>query len=745
MDAKSSQKNSHNASQPRAQRGMATILTILLVGLALSASVLGVMYNIHTTQNQLLTVHSQTQAQMRAWTGAQAVQKFLEGIYSGNKLVNLAQAIDSANGHRLPLSITNSANGNLDGIAIALVDVDSVTEPTSFTAEITGTSAEGKAAEAKSVVRVVYALSSGSGAESEGPTSDTSEETIVYKPGGMDYKKNLRLSGGINVKSDGSSSFIVTVDGDVTSTGNNIIGVDIIRSTGTISLDSGSTFKELHANCDVVITGSVKAATIKARRNVCMSRGEAAGTDSVTANGTIKSQAPYGDRTIGNGDLFAMRNAIDVDACRASGSTADGTNLYAETCSSLDEGVAVDLGFGSAGAISVKAKGDVKLATGHIGDLKAEGNLILMNWNGIVDSGFITGKVINQGGGSSNLNNTKGSNEKILTEMVSSVTSSSYVVDANIFKSLANYIFFVDTNGFRKVTVSNVSGIEDGDYFFGTVEIAYTNYPDYLCSTLTSASTKDAPRCNTQDTPSSKLKTICEGNSKTNGCFSYDAERRKWSLDGKSIAQGIAWFNGDLNIGSGTYFNTFVVSGSITTSGADKVYAPNYAGYDGKVDGVEYAPTGICVNSFFPDIYPKQFCDKPKKKYLGGAGDGIGNYALIAGSVPVGAAYSADTYVGGDITTGANTEIFGNLMAGNEFISSGATTIHGYATAQAAGKKTNNVLSGATTYDLTKQPPTFDPTGGLTVKTIIGSDKNTEGSDTEPSEPGFKIKWVTYL
>jgi predicted kinase len=53
------------------QRGAATVLMALLVGLAVMASTYAVVQYVRTSQDQSLTVHAQTQAQMNAWTAAE--------------------------------------------------------------------------------------------------------------------------------------------------------------------------------------------------------------------------------------------------------------------------------------------------------------------------------------------------------------------------------------------------------------------------------------------------------------------------------------------------------------------------------------------------------------------------------------------------------------------------------------------------------------------------------------------------
>lgn len=707
------------------QRGVATVLIVLLVGMSLSAAVLGVMYYLRSAQSQLLSEHTQTQAQMRAWTGAEAVRLYLAEVQKNGQLATLAGNI----GTGTPINITG-----LTGVSAKFVRVDDLTAPTKFTAEITGVAAEGNSGESKSMLEVVFAIGNGSGS-----SKDPADGASPPNPNVITFKRNLRLSGGISVEADESLGPIsINIDGDLSTSGNSITGVKILNSTGSVSIGSGSSFDEINANCDIQLTGAVSSKVINARRNVCLINGSPGGSVAINANGSVRVESTYDY----NGAIAAIGNPTDVGSCRASGSSEDSSQSLAATCAVPNTQYVVDLDFGSAGAKSVKTKGSVILAYGHIGRVDAEGGLTV-NWNAVVDSGVVGGKITSPDSGFSQ------KNPKVVVEpgtsvmipAVSRVTMTSYVIDAYDYKSVANYVFTIDANGYKKVTVRSVNGIADGDYFLGWFVDTNNGKLDYLCSSLDASNTNvDSPHCN-EDLKHS-AKTICEGFSPQNSCFSYDKSKKQWNINGKSIAPGIAWFDGSLNVGSGIYYNTFVVTENVTTSGDDNIYAPNYAGYSGSVDGKQYAPKGICLNSSFPGLYPKQFCDVPKQEYLADALSGIGNFVFIAGSVKNGKYTGKDSYVGGNISTGAKTELFGSVKAGNEFTSSGETTIHGFMTAMASGGVVNNSMGAKTTMKLKDLPPTFTP-GGLPNKS--GTTPETSGSSSTSGSPGVLIRWARYL
>jgi len=294
--------------------------------------------------------------------------------------------------------------------------------------------------------------------------------------------------------------------------------------------------------------------------------------------------------------------------------------------------------------------------------------------------------------------------------MLPSTSTSTF--NAYDLQSVANYAFTVNSSGYIIVTVQNINGVANGAYYLGTYG---SGNVDYLCATLTSNSTASAPVCQTPAL-SSGVK-ICEGYSAYNSCFSYS--NGSWTI------------TGTLTVGSGTYYDTFIATGNIATSGQNVTYALNYAGYSGTVAGVAYAPTGICTNSYFPNLYPTQFCNTSTQTYTANADGGVGNFAFMAGSW-TGTYTGLSSYVGGNISLGASSVIHGNVKAGNEFTSGGSTTVSGAITALAQGVAVENSMGGSTTINLSNLPPTFTVTDG----------SSTGGTGTPNA---IKIQWVRYL
>ena len=181
---------------------------------------------------------------------------------------------------------------------------------------------------------------------------------------------------------------------------------------------------------------------------------------------------------------------------------------------------------------------------------------------------------------------------------------------------------------------------------------------------------------------------------------------------------GVVWFSGSLDASTGTYYNTFIATANITTSGNHTTYAPNYAGYSGKVGATTYAPLGICTTAAGAAIsnYPSNFCNLASASFDPTAASGLGSYAFMAGSFS-GASYNASSYVGGNVALRASSGINGYVLAGNAFSSGGSSTIRGYVSSQGSGvanasqASKNATLGASTTIDMRALPATLTAGG----------------------------------
>jgi len=687
----------------KTQTGYVTVLVSVLFGLAFTATVLGSAAYIRSTQALSMASHAQVQAQLKAWTGAELVRQYLAAVQtqSSANLIALAAAVNHA---PTPLTITG-----VQGVTATLMSVDSATAPTQFTAQIQGSTASNTSAASTSTLQAVYTVKTSGGGTTPA----------------LNFNRNLVLGGSINVISPAGSTtqYSVNVMGDVTTGGNSITGVSAINSTGTINIGSGSSFQALNSDCDVVITGSVTAVAVNAQRNICETGG-ASVSGTALANGSVSSQATES----ANGTIAARASPTGAASCSAAGYSGSGT--VAATCP-IPPTLGVDLNSGAAGAAVVNSDGNVTLASGTIGRLSDVGNLTLTNY-GAVNPGTVSagtyGGTLTKPQYDTQVNVTRVANNTVNITPAVAVTLTTSAFNAYNLQTVANYAFTFDPSGLLQVTVTNVNGVINGTYWVGNYS---SGNLDYLCSTVTPGSTAGSVTCATPAITSSKK--ICYGFSAQNSCFSYSSSAGSMTISGTTMAPGIVWFRGNLTVSTGTYYNTFIATGNIATSGADSVYAPNYAGYSGTVGTTTYAPTGICVNSQFPSLYPTQLCNTSSATYNATASSGIGNFAFMAGSW-VGANYPGQAgYVGGNVSLGASSHAYGDIKAGNEFSSGGSTTVAGSATALAQGAVVQNSMGGSTTFNLSNLPATLSISGGAT------------GTGAASGSTSIVMQWARYL
>ena len=655
----------------RRQRGVATVLMALLVGLAVMASTFAVVQQVRTSQDQSMTVHAQTQAQMNAWAGAEMVRQYLQGLTSAQRATLLASV--QASSANTPLGFSSDM-----GVSAVLLPAST---SSNFLARITGiTAAAVPKAKTTVTLDLNYAVAAG--------TSGLRTLTAAFKSG-----MSTQLGGSITIQSATAEQAVLNVGGDVMTGGYNITGANTINATGTINLGSSSSFQVLNSNCDVVIGGSTQSVTVNARRHVCGSGG-AKVTGVATANGSISMG------TQGNGTLAAIGDTSFTDSCSASGFAGSAT--LAATCAAPAYGPGVDLGSGSGSAATVKSRKNVYIGSGSIGSLTAAFDLVLNNWNATVN-GTVGGQVVRNGRNYQGTVTTGGASPTI-TPVQTVTIEADAPFNATDYRTYANYAFYASGNDL-KVDIKNVNGVSDGSYYIGTTNRA--SAMRYACSF-------SGDNCSSGN----KTLDLCTATNNTQ-CLSYAAGT--WTLatnTNEGMRPGVVWFSGSLDASTGTYYNTFIATANITTSGNHTTYAPNYAGYSGKVGATTYAPLGICTTAAGAAIsnYPSNFCNLATASFDPTAASGLGSYAFMAGSFS-GASYNASSYVGGNVALRASSAINGYVLAGNAFSSGGSSTIRGYVSSQGSGvanasqASKNATLGASTTIDMRALPATLTAGG----------------------------------
>lgn len=685
---------SRDHSSLKRQRGVATILLMLLTGLALTVVVASVMYSVRGAQDKTLAVHASTQAQQRAWGGVEYIRSYLAGL-DGETLATLGGELAITGVDNLQAEIAGPVIENAGAYQIPV--------------SITGIAASGSAAQTTSTLVVTFEVEPGS----------SGSQALL---GDINIYSDLNVSGNITVK--GGENVVMNVDGEVNLSGS-VSGVQTIQATGDINISSGISVERIHSNGNVTLSGSANVDVITAMGDVTLSGGTKAGT--IRANGDVLLSGGSSSATSieSQGNVTLSGGSARADTVLAEGyvswtSSASASEIKSNSWVQYNGGpnAAIyalgDVTMTGAGAGSVTSQGNVSITYGTLSRVDASGSLTSTGGN--VSAGTIGGsKSCPSWNNCPGVKVVSGHTAEISPITVTAVTeysSEQPTVDAYALKSQANLIFEINQDGLRTVTVKNYNGIAPGTYFLGD----YKNggYKDYLCTEVTAGKNNTA----TCTSPATPYKTICKGYSTYNGCVSYSSKDSKWTLAGVGFAPGVLWFEGSLAVTNGTYFNTMVATGNINTSGSTTLYAVNYAGQS-PICNNQFE--GTTISSLFADYSPQAFCSNGVF-----TSQPIGNVALMAGS------YSGSDYVGGDINLGASNDVYGSVVAGNLLTTGGSTKVHGSVTVAALRTPGSTVWSGSTLLDFTNLPEGYDP------------DQMPCTDDCEASESTVKYLWGRY-
>jgi hypothetical protein len=599
-----------------APRGVATLLFILLTGLSLGALVFGATFYVRGAQSQALTVHAQTQAQLKAWSGVEVLRQYL--FLSGAEGAAALQA-----GQWVTL------NG-LEGVSARVVSV-AANDGNCSNGTRVGFNLVGSSGGANSLLGVVYCASGGGVAAVTDPGGpDVGKPVVINGP--------LTLSGDLKmIKTNGNEKVTLVVNGPVSGNGS-LSGINTLIANGDVTLGGSTSIDNVSSAGSVDLSGSGNYTTVGALKNITLTGGVAAG--SLAANGSVSILSNRVTSITAIGSVSATEASIG--SVKTQGSMT-GTNTGI-TSSALVRG-------------NYKESNDGSVASGQYG-----GTLSKQGWNTKIQMTRVPGLVVPI--------------TPLTFETIQIPT-----IDAYAYRSAANYQFDRDRSNRTVVTVSQVNGVPDGTYYLA----GNADKQDYLCTGPSYA----AANCPAK---------ICVGYSDSNSCFDYSGGT--WSINGKAMAPGVVWFKGNLSAGVGTYFNSFIATGNITTAGDNITKAVNYAGPGRATPAAKVE--GVCVNSRFGSLYPLNYCTG-----TGGAtfvANPPGNIVFAAGG------QVGSTYVGGRIDLTASNDVYGDVLAGDLVVTGGSTTVHGLVLATRQGSNVGNSGFGASTkIDLTSLPTTFDP------------------------------------
>lgn len=687
-------------SSPHSQRGIATILIVVLIGVALTATAMSIMHSMRSTQEKSIAVHAATNAQTGAWAGVEAFRRYLE-TRTPTEIGNLPTALEMSVG----------GNTNPYGtMTVGGIGVTSLANSFRVTATITNTH---ESAHASAAVGVVYDV------EKIDPCPGCVKLTAA-----LDFHDNLDVGGGISFVMPAGTLPTINVDGNVSMINLAPMTLGVLNSTGTISLDSNMRVEEINSNGNVRLTGDARAAKVTTRGTVVT--GGSGGARIIWANGSVTLGGVY------RSDAVNSRSTVDISTGAHGNVKTIGAVTVGGSTTKVDE-------------VQTKTNVTVNNST-EITRVIAEGNLScgagFAGWNNFTSisvNGEVTASCAAARARANNANDTTvvhgAANNVVAMEEVAPVVIPRMVVDVWTLKQFANYVFEWDSAVNRtKVTVKNINTAPDGEYWVGKYA---DNQQDYLCRTFDASG-----KCLT---PAATLQG-CIGHSEWNPCMTpvYNTTNKTWTFDGKSALPGVLWFKGNVNLNNGFNYGTVLATGNVTTGGQMRIQSVNYSGFNPMCKAIPNADyTGDATDktrytNTFSDQYPKNLCDMTQQRYIPIT---VGNIAIAAGGYdPAG----NGAYSGGDVTLGANNGIYGAVLAGGYLKTGGETRIFGYVSAAVQGGRgvTDNRLGGSTTVDLTRGNENYDP---AKMPDMTGGACPDCAGLTGPKTGASKIHWSKYL
>lgn len=632
------------------QSGIATILMVVLMGVAMTAAALGLIFSLKNTQEKQVAVHASTHAQVGLWSGVEAFRRYLGSLDNAALL-----ALGSVD-HTINLGV------NYGAITAKNVGVNSVGAFYHVSAEIVNVHAD---SQSSSAVGVTFKI------------DPNACENCVELSASLDFYHDLDVTGGIVFQVPGGPGATINVEGSIDILNVSISAMNSLSATGNITLNSGVEVSQVYSNGDVSLTQNVRVDKAWALGSIFTDGGSI--VTNMYANGSITANAS------GDSDVINSRSDITVGG----GSSA---HDYIKAGGTLAINTGGDIQ-------DVQVVGDVTLTTEpYVHSLIGMGSIQCgaSDWS-VFDAISVNGLATGCPDPADSPLTVAASNTVNVMEELTPFSMSPFIIDTRALKSKANLAFTYDTDTSRmQVEVKNINGITDGIYDIGSMN---DNHKNYLCATFSGST------CTELEIPNL---AVCLGYSLYNDCVSYNVGTNTWIFNGTGTIPGILWFEGNVNLGSGVYYSTILATGDVTSSGEFKGISVNYGGYAEicetaathivNKDGIDFKSM---YKGLFEDKYPTNLCEGGEYQSTP-----TGNIGIAAGS------YTDGSYGGGNIDLTAKNEVFGSILAGNLLQTSGDTTVHGYVTAAVLGSHggESNELGASTVIDLRDAPSTYAPT-----------------------------------
>lgn len=641
-------KSQKQVQPPTYQRGAYSLVFVLLVSLAVLATTSEAFKTVKKTQEIGTAINAMSHAESATLTAAEGFRLYLESI-------------DPDNIRALSSSIALEMDPIYGSVTAENIDVVE-TSPNVFQIDTTFINMHA-AARSSAKLQVVYNVASAS------PTPLGWPETAT-----VNFKGDLNIGGNIELINNGNPVDLI-IDGDIDIGGVSINPINMLRTSGTVTVGSSIMIDSIFADDDVTLANT--------QSSVVRTMGDfratgSASIGSVQANGDIEIQAS------GRFDDISTRKSITINSGGAGqGFLLAGENINAINSGSIDSASAVgDILIGNWFRVSnAVSMADIRCPSQH--------------WP-LTDSLSANGSLINCPASNGTLQAISGvSNIVTPPPEITPQPLHTPIIDVWSLRDDVNY--FVEPgagNNKIKVTVKSVNGlVDDTEYTLADFSGSGAPYKDYLCVHATPSG---------QCTDPLPTLPICFGQSLYNDCISYNSGTNTFTVNPNQTAPGVMFFDGNISLGNGHSITTILASGNITTNGQFEHWAANRGAY-GKVCQAEASHAKNNVQSRYTEAYsthfPTNLCNVANSTYIPTSTANIG---LAAGGVnPDTTVNPQGAYTGGDIDLGASTNIVGAVLAGNILSTTGQVVIQGLVSAGAFGDENsgNNSFGNSTTID----------------------------------------------
>lgn len=686
----------HQAARP-AQRGMATTLVMLLTGMAITVTAMGMMHGVRSTQEQQMASHATVPAESRAWEGVELVRLYLNSLTTSEVAALTAQTLTT----------------NASGITAQITGKETVGTKTQVSVNITGTSSL-----ATSTLQVVYQLSPATSAIVSSTKALTFNGNLVYTGGSLSIidgaaLANIGVSGTLSVTNGAKALVSGCAKGGINVSGGGVADNATLLTEGTFSMSSSTPPNNLTLGAkSIAITQdggsylSIKAGGFTA--NV-ISGGSPIGSaivggiknadNSITALNSGTALITLTGGSVYSLDLSLITQSNNVITTTAGAKRISGSGTLPTTISLTYNAVyggdvsfkaaTVNTFWGYTFALTgwganypvLKAHGNVSILTAAIGQFQGGGNLSVQQYN--------TPTFASASQMAGTLRNIDGSvySGGSITNLTAAVSTASpglpgvpycdltfKAVDVTALQSQANYVFYFNATTpmlkIQNIKKSDGTAVAEGPYNLVTTDLRTLGGANFM--------------------------TCSYGN---NNCGKTATPSTGWTLTGiTALPPGVLWFQGDVSLDGvqgSRLTNTVLATGSVTltSSGHIPLYAPNFSGYSNLCTG-SFWPTNLCNKSANPPALTS-WTDSAGAAH---SGMPIGNVAIEAE---------------GALNT-SGWDIYGNVILGGIINTSGAVTnIKGGVSTGANTPGQTNISQGGIAIDvssLTKDQTTTDTT-----------------------------------